>query len=649
MTGQPGDQGDIVVDFPRRQLSLPRPPWWGLATVATMAAALLLPLAAGSGPRSDTQIRLSSSSEAFRPAMAPLPGGNLVVVWQGPASPPLETTTTTRPLPAQEFLGSKPAQTEEETTTTTTGEETAPTTGEETTTSTGEETTTTTTTEETTITTAEETTTTTAAEETTTTTAAEESTTTTAAEETTTTTVAQETTTTTAEETTTTTEAPTTTTTTRPSLPGEGIFARIGASDGGDLGAEIKVSDWGTNPAVAADASGNFLVAWEQDGDIFTRLFDAAGNSTRDALLLNLSTAGPQTDPAVAAVPNFTNQFAVAFAGAGVEDTEKLRSVARTGNASDDAGIWLRYTGASGNEPVQTLVNAQSTTGPQGHPSILSTAFDAVTVVWDGTGPDDEAGVFGARDVRRANFAVAGASIANGTPPAAVKRLSPAVGTQSDPEVARVGSAQLVVWSGEGPEDPAGIWAAPFDNTDRTPVLVNGFTDGEQSHPAVAGTQGNIVTVAWDGPGPDDPNGISARRFDITANSGRPLSPQFRVNTPADGTQSRPALARTATGRYTVVFDGMGGGEDRAVFARSYNVNDPPQVVDDAYTVGEDTILSADGLDGRPAGVLANDTEPDGDSMTAALAVPPEHGTLELKPDGTFTFVPEGNYNGVVT
>ncbi|HEV7861107.1 MAG TPA: Ig-like domain-containing protein, partial [Acidimicrobiia bacterium] len=458
--------------------------------------------------------------------------------------------------------------------------------------------------------------------------------------------------TTTTEAPTTTTEAPTTTTTTRSSLPGEGIFARIGTADGGDLGPEIQVSGRGTSPAVAADSSGNFLVAWEQDGDVSTRLFDAAGAPQRDALRLNLSTPGPQADPAVSAVPGFTNQFAVVFSGEGVEDTEALTTTLDRGaNRRDDAGIWLRYTGST-NDPTQTLVNAQAAAGPQGHPSIIATAFDAVSVVWDGQGPDDLAGVFGALDVHRANLVVSvtGPPVSNLTPPAPVKRLSPVAGMQSDPQLALAGSTPLVVWSGEGTEDQVGIWAAPLDNTDRTPVLVNGFTDGEQLHPALSGTAGSIVTVAWDGPGPDDADGISARRWDITANGGRPLSPQFRVNTPADGTQTRPALARTATGRYTVVFDGRTGGGDRAVFARPYNVNDPPKVVNDAaYTIEEDQTLTADGANGHPAGVLANDTEPDGDSMTATVTVQPAHGTLTFQPDGTFTFVPEANYNGVVT
>ncbi|HVW34387.1 MAG TPA: cadherin-like domain-containing protein, partial [Acidimicrobiia bacterium] len=627
---------DIVVDFPRRQISLPRPPWWGLATAATLAIALLLPLAAGGGPRSDTLIRFSSSSsDAFGPSVASLPGGKIVVVWQGPASPAPETPTSSSSTTTTflELIGSKPAQTEE-TTTSTTGD---------TTTTTAE---TTSSTEPTTSSTEE---TTTSSTETPTTTSTETPTTT-STESTTSTT---ESTTSSTESTTTTTEAPTTTTTTRPSLPGEGIFARIGPANGGDLDAEIKVSDWGTNPSVAADSAGNFIVAWAQDGDVYTKTFNSAGTPTRDATVLNLSTTGDQGDPAVSAVPNLTNQFAVVFAGAGVEDTEGLPGVSRSANRTDDAGIWLRYTGPTGNQPTQTLVNAASAAGPQGHPSVVATGINAVTVVWDGTGPDDADGVFGARDVHQAVIVPSGGSTTNTTVPAAVNHLSPVAGSQSDPKVALVGQTPVVAWSGAGPDDPDGIWAVPFDGTDRTPVLVNGFTDGGQLHPAASGTSGSIVTVAWDGPGPDDTAGVWARRWDITANSGAPLSPQFRVNTPVGGTQSHPAVTPTASGQYTVVFDRESGSSDRAVYARPYNVNDPPVGVDDNYTVDEDTQLvvdSPDGQNGHLAGVLANDSDPDGDPLTATVATPPDHvSSFNLQPDGTFTVQAAPNYNGVVT
>src|SRR5207253_2374026 len=45
-------------------------------------------------------------------------------------------------------------------------------------------------------------------------------------------------------------------------------------------------------------------------------------------------------------------------------------------------------------------------------------------------------------------------------------------------------------------------------------------------------------------------------------------------------------------------------------------------------------------------GVLANDTDVDGDPLTAILVTSPTHGTLSLNNDGSFTYTPALNYNG---
>jgi hypothetical protein len=45
-------------------------------------------------------------------------------------------------------------------------------------------------------------------------------------------------------------------------------------------------------------------------------------------------------------------------------------------------------------------------------------------------------------------------------------------------------------------------------------------------------------------------------------------------------------------------------------------------------------------------GVLANDTDPDGDTLTAHLVTQAQHGTVELSPNGAFTYVPNPGFSG---
>ena len=71
-------------------------------------------------------------------------------------------------------------------------------------------------------------------------------------------------------------------------------------------------------------------------------------------------------------------------------------------------------------------------------------------------------------------------------------------------------------------------------------------------------------------------------------------------------------------------------------------LNDRPVASNDFYEIDEDTLL-----DIAPAGVLDNDSDLDGDSLTPELVSGPAHGRLlEFRSDGSFRYMPEGDYNG---
>src|SRR5205814_1759855 len=71
-------------------------------------------------------------------------------------------------------------------------------------------------------------------------------------------------------------------------------------------------------------------------------------------------------------------------------------------------------------------------------------------------------------------------------------------------------------------------------------------------------------------------------------------------------------------------------------------VNDAPVAAADAYTLDEDTPLTINAA----TGLLANDADVDSSSLTAVLVSGPTHGVLLLNPDGSFTYVPDADYNG---
>ena len=70
--------------------------------------------------------------------------------------------------------------------------------------------------------------------------------------------------------------------------------------------------------------------------------------------------------------------------------------------------------------------------------------------------------------------------------------------------------------------------------------------------------------------------------------------------------------------------------------------NDAPVAIADGYVIAEDGTLTVNAA----AGVLANDTDSDGPAMTAVVVSGPANGVLVLNADGSFTYVPNGDFFG---
>ena len=71
-------------------------------------------------------------------------------------------------------------------------------------------------------------------------------------------------------------------------------------------------------------------------------------------------------------------------------------------------------------------------------------------------------------------------------------------------------------------------------------------------------------------------------------------------------------------------------------------LNDAPVAAPDSYSTDEDTLLTV----AVALGVLANDSDVDGDMLTAILVTDVSHGTLALAADGSFVYTPAENFHG---
>lgn len=89
----------------------------------------------------------------------------------------------------------------------------------------------------------------------------------------------------------------------------------------------------------------------------------------------------------------------------------------------------------------------------------------------------------------------------------------------------------------------------------------------------------------------------------------------------------------TYTTLYTMQFDN--------VAVRQLVTNQTPAALDDSYSTPQDTALTR-----AAPGVLANDSDPEGATLTAQLASTTTHGTLTLNADGSFSYTPAAGYSG---
>ena len=138
---------------------------------------------------------------------------------------------------------------------------------------------------------------------------------------------------------------------------------------------------------------------------------------------------------------------------------------------------------------------------------------------------------------------------------------------------------------------------------------------------------------------------------DTDADPGTTLSAQL-VSTTAHGSLSlnadgsfayTPLADFTGTDTFTyTASDGQSSSNVVTVTITVNPVNDAPMAAADAYTTPEDVPLVV----GAP-GVLGNDTDIDGPALSAAVVTPAAHGTVVLNANGSFSYTPNANFNGI--
>ena len=186
------------------------------------------------------------------------------------------------------------------------------------------------------------------------------------------------------------------------------------------------------------------------------------------------------------------------------------------------------------------------------------------------------------------------------------------------------------------------------------PVANNDDLTTDEDNPV----SGNVL--ADNGNGADsDPDGDTLSVTEVNGSSGD-IGTQITLNSGAlltlnangtfdynpNGRFEFLTVEQTATDtfNYTIDDGNSNSGTDTATVNITINgVNDTPVATDDNYSTDEDIPLNVDAL----AGVLANDSDVDGDNLSVTVTEDVENGTLILNNDGSFDYTPNTNFNGV--
>jgi len=349
-----------------------------------------------------------------------------------------------------------------------------------------------------------------------------------------------------------------------------GIFARRFDPNCSPLGEEIQINTTTagnqTEPAVAMDAAAGFVVAWQGPGltdageDIFLRRFDPNGLPLGDEFCADYA-ADAQICPSVAV--NADGTFAVVWESVNLP-------------LAGDRSICGRLYDSNGVELGGELVISE-TPAVCRYPNIAADTNGNFAVAWmeDGSSNSVVARLFNADGFARGE---------------AFEVSTIAFSSVTKPSIAMDDLGFFVVaWDGDpnlaGQDD---IHARLFD-PNGTPLgeqfVVNTALDGAQQYPQAAMNGHGEFIIVWESrtTNPNDGNArdIFGRRFD---NLGQPVGDQFQVNTFTEGEQRNSAVRMSDNGRFVAVWQSDAQDGSRfGIFGETGPKLDPADFNDDGF------------------------------------------------------------------
>jgi VCBS repeat-containing protein len=340
----------------------------------------------------------------------------------------------------------------------------------------------------------------------------------------------------------------------------------------------------------------------------------SAVNDAPTALSTSVSLAAIAEDTSDPAGATVTTLFGATFSDAadqvtGGSSANNFAGVAIVANAANAAteGKWQWHDGASWND-ISTSVSTSSA---------LTLAPTTLVRFMPNADYSGTPGTLTVRLIDDSSGAVtSGVTVAVGTG-GGTTRYSGAVNAVTlGTSVTAVNDAPMITSNGGGASAAINV----AENTTAVTTMI--ATDADVP----------VQTLTYSISGGDD-----AAKFAINGVSGAltfVTTPNYEIPTDAGGNNIYDVTVQ--------VSDGNGGTDTQAIAVKVTNVNEAPVADDDAYTTDEDTPLAV-----AADGVLLNDADADGNTITAVLVSGPSNAaSFTLNADGSFNYTPVANWNG---
>lgn len=332
-----------------------------------------------------------------------------------------------------------------------------------------------------------------------------------------------------------------------------------------DLRVNTYVSGRQEQPDIAIGSLGSFVITWQsdtQDGDdfgIYGRVYNVSNAPISSEFQINTSTAGDQTNAAVAMAGN--GDFIVTWA-----------SDQQLGGSGED--IYAQRFRSTGERIGSEFRINVSTLRDQTNPDVAIDALGNFVVVYESEGQNSNAlgqdtsgtGIFGQR------FDRTGALVG---PEFRVNTRTD--NDQTAPVVAMNSQGDFVtIWVSNGQDGSStGVFGQRYNNAG-VPIgiefQVNSETRGSQTDPAIGLDDSGNFVVAWQGSDGEDGDGfgIYAQRYNF---NGNPIGNEFLVNDTVQGDQTSPAVAIDASGGFTIVWAGEDNSSEAGIFGQRFDSN----------------------------------------------------------------------------